>query len=180
MRNIFNPALSLLIILSSLDLPVLAQEATVSEQPAEAAQQPELVPEEAPALEESVVETEIASESEKETVTEEEAQAEEGIPTQEVALEDTLWVGGEVIGVDSSAGTISVSYYDFESDELNDIDIVVTGQTEFEGVNSLSGIESGDYVDVDYVVSPEGKNVARLIAVEKLDIYPEELETPQE
>jgi hypothetical protein len=180
MRNIFNPALGFLIILSSLDLPVLAQETTVSKQPAAAAQQPELAPEEAPPPKESVIETEIVSESEKEIVAGEEVQAEEGISTREVALEDTLWVGGEVISLDSSAGTISVSYYDFESDDLNDIDIAVTGQTEFEGVNSLSGIESGDYVDVDYVVSPEGKNVARLIAVEKLNIYPEELEVPQE
>ena len=77
-----------------------------------------------------------------------------------------LSIYGEVQGVNAGANSVSVQYYDYDSDEEKAIDLSVDKDTKIENAASLNDIKNGDWVDVMYITS-DGKNVAKSILVEK-------------
>lgn len=89
--------------------------------------------------------------------------AKEGAPAGDLSLY------GEVRSVDQAAGSISVQYYDYDSDEEKTTDIAVSSQTKLDGAAALAEIKQNDWVDVIYVASG-GKNTAKSIIIEKEEI----------
>ena len=81
-------------------------------------------------------------------------------PAKEIAIY------GEVQNVNVSATTVSVQYYDYDSDAEKTTEIVAGGNAKLENVKTIADIKKGDWVDVTYTVV-DGKNVASLISVEK-------------
>lgn len=73
---------------------------------------------------------------------------------------------GEVKSVDAVAGTISVQYYDYDSDEERTADIAVGSTTKVENVPAIGDIKQGDWVDVTYNTTG-GKGLATFVSVEK-------------
>lgn len=96
------------------------------------------------------------------------------VTNQAVPVEpDMQWLWGEVVSVDAAARNIVIKYLDYETDTEKEITINADDKTAFENVNSLGEIKPTDILSVDYVTSPDGKNTARNISLEK----PESAET---
>ena len=101
-------------------------------------------------------------------------QAAEKPLAQEVPSEpETLWIWGDVASVDAAAKKILVKYLDYETDSEKEINIVVDDKTTYENVESVGKIKPQDILTVDYIINPDGNNIARNISVEK----PEGLQT---
>jgi len=77
-----------------------------------------------------------------------------------------LSVYGEVQSVNAAANSISVQYYDYDSDQEKTAEIAVNKDTKIENVTGIEKINKGDWVDVVYSVK-DSKNVATSIVVEK-------------
>lgn len=76
------------------------------------------------------------------------------------------WVWGEVSSVDSANNTIQVKYLDYETDQEKEIVIGVDQNTGYENVAGIAEIKPDAIVGIDYIVSGEGKNIAKNIGVE--------------
>jgi len=104
--------------------------------------------------------------------------------TPETQVEpQTQWLWGEVVSVDVANKTLVVKYLDYEIDQEKDITITTDDQTSYENVNSLSEIKIKDALSIDYIIGADGKNIAKLISVEKPESpMPETqtVETPQD
>lgn len=92
--------------------------------------------------------------------------------TETPAEPETQWLWGEVISVDSPKNEILVKYLDYETEQEKEIAVAINEQTTYENVNAISEIGPQDTVSIDYVVSREGKNVAKNISVEKPEAQP--------
>jgi len=77
-----------------------------------------------------------------------------------------LAIYGEVQDVKAASSSISVQYYDYDSDEEKTVDIPTDKNTKLENATGVSDIKKGDWVDVTYEVIG-GKNIAKFIMVEK-------------
>jgi hypothetical protein len=73
---------------------------------------------------------------------------------------------GEVQAVNATANTLSVQYYDYDSDSEKTVEVSVAADTKMENAKSASDVKKGDWVDVTYIVSG-GKNLAKTVSVEK-------------
>jgi len=97
---------------------------------------------------------------------------------------DLLWIWGEVALVDIASKQLSIRYLDYETDLEKEMVVAVDAKTVFENVASLEEIKPLDTASIDYVVSPEGKNLAKMISIEKpQDIYestPQDLNPPED
>jgi len=102
--------------------------------------------------------------------------AQEDIGDEVVTGSDVQWLWGEVVSIDTTKNELVVKYLDYETEQEKQITIAADEKTTFENAQSLSGIQAADTVSVDYILSPEGKNIARSISVEK----PEETSAPNE
>lgn len=80
---------------------------------------------------------------------------------------------GEVQGVNTSANSMTVQYYDYDADEEKAIELTVSTDTKIENAPSLADIKKGDWADITYS-SEGGKNMAKLITVEKEEEVPAE------
>lgn len=87
-------------------------------------------------------------------------------PAVEAAQPKEIAIYGEVQAVDSASGTLSVQYYDYDSDSEKTADIAVNKDSKFENVSALSDVKKGDWADVTYSVA-DAKNVAKIVTVEK-------------
>ena len=95
----------------------------------------------------------------------------------------TQWLWGEVVSVDTTNKMLSVKYLDYETDQEKDIAITADDQTSYENVSSFSEIKIKDALSIDYIIGADGKNIAKLISVEKPESpVPEtqNVETPQD
>ena len=91
-----------------------------------------------------------------------------GPPIQEVPAEPEIqWLYGEVISVDVDNNQINVKTIDLETDTEKEMIISVDDKTIYENIKSLDEIRPKDTVAIDYIVSPEGNNIAKNISVEK-------------
>jgi hypothetical protein len=103
-------------------------------------------------------------------------------PTQEIPSEpETQWIWGEVVSVDTAAKKILVKYLDYETDTEKEINIDVDDKTTYENVKSVDEIKPQDTLSIDYIINPDGRNIAKNISIEKPEgaqTLPEE--TPKE
>jgi len=82
---------------------------------------------------------------------------------------DVQWLWGDVVSVDIPNKSFVVKYLDYDTDIEKEISINVDEQTAFENIKSLEEINPKDTVSIDYVVSADGKNIAKNISVEKVE-----------
>ncbi|MDD4953852.1 MAG: hypothetical protein PHG40_02975 [Candidatus Omnitrophica bacterium] len=147
-KNAFILAVAVILLMTGVSLAQQAQEqaqqaAPAPEQPvAQAAQEPAIQP--------------VAGEN--------------AAVVGEKPEEKLQWLWGEAISVDAANSTLSVKYLDYEADMEKDIVITVDSQTTYENVVSLMEIKAKDSLSVDYLVTADGKNIARVISVEKPEI----------
>lgn len=88
--------------------------------------------------------------------------------SQEIQTEpETLWLWGEVVSVDTQNKTLAVKYLDFETDQEKEMSVNVDEKTIYENIKTLDEIKPKDNVSIDYIISPDGKNIAKNIVVEK-------------
>lgn len=89
-------------------------------------------------------------------------------PTQDIPSEpETQWIWGDAISIDTVAKKILVKYLDYETDTEKEISIDLDDKTTFENIKSLDGIKPQDTLSIDYIINPEGRNIAKNISVEK-------------
>lgn len=84
----------------------------------------------------------------------------------EAAQPEELSIYGEVQAVNHASNSLSVQYYDYDSDEEKTIEITLDKETTIENAAKLDEIKQNDWVDVTYSVS-DSKNMAKSIIVEK-------------
>ncbi len=89
-------------------------------------------------------------------------------PTQEIPSEpETQWIWGEVVSIDTATKNIVVKYLDYETDIEKEINIEVGDKTTYENVQSVNEIKPQDTLSIDYIINPDGRNIAKNISVEK-------------
>jgi len=82
------------------------------------------------------------------------------------------WIWGEAVSVDAENRALSVRYLDYETDTEKEISIQTDDSTNYENVNSISEIKPQDALSVDYSITPDGRNLAKNISVEKPENLP--------
>jgi hypothetical protein len=80
---------------------------------------------------------------------------------------DILWLWGEVSSLDTQNKTLLVKYFDYETDQEKEMVVATDSKTIYENIKSFDEIKPQDTVSIDYIVSPEGKGIAKNISVEK-------------
>jgi len=99
---------------------------------------------------------------------------------EEAAQMKELSIYGEVQAVNAASNSLTVQYYDYDSDEERSIDITLGADTKLENAKGINDIKKADWVDVTYEVSG-GKNMAKTVSVEKEEEVPsEEVSAPKE
>jgi hypothetical protein len=87
---------------------------------------------------------------------------------------EAQWVWGEVVSVDAANNQINVKFLDYETDVEKEVAINVDDKTTYENVQSINEIKPKDTVSIDYIVNPDGQNIARSISIEKAEEPPRE------
>ncbi len=88
--------------------------------------------------------------------------------TSEMEIEpDMQWLWGEAISVDTQKNELLVKYLDYDTEQEKEMTITVNDKTAYENIKLISEIKPEDTLSIDYVVSPEGKNIAKNISLEK-------------
>lgn len=99
---------------------------------------------------------------------------------EEAAEAKELSIYGEVQAVNAASNSITVQYYDYDSDEEKNIDITLGADAKIENAKGINDIKKADWVDVTYEVSA-GKNMAKTVSVEKEEeVLPEGAPAPKE
>ena len=81
---------------------------------------------------------------------------------------EEISIYGEIKSVNVAANSITVKYYDYDSDNEKSVEITADNNTKMEGVPAISDIKQGNWADINYTVV-NGKNVAKSVVVEKDD-----------
>lgn len=98
--------------------------------------------------------------------------ADQNAPAVEKTIQpQEVSIYGEVRAVNTAAGSMTVQYYDYDSDEEKSIEITTDSNTKMENASSLADIKQGNWADVMYGVV-NGKNVAKSVIVEKEEEAP--------
>lgn len=92
------------------------------------------------------------------------------------------WLWGEIVSVDTQKNELTVKCLDYETEEEKEISIILNEQTLYENVSALSEIASQDVASIDYIVGSDGKNIAKVISVEKpgIELAPEQEVVPED
>ncbi len=85
------------------------------------------------------------------------------------AESETQWLWAEVISLDGLSKTLLVKYLDYDTDQEKEMVMNIDEKTTFENVKSLDEIKPKDTVGIDYIISPDSKNIAKNIGVEKME-----------
>lgn len=85
------------------------------------------------------------------------------------SVPEVQWLWGEVVSVDVPNKLFVVKYLDYDTDTEKEMSINVDEQTVFENIKSLEEIKAQDTVSIDYLVSSDGKNIAKNISLEKIE-----------
>lgn len=105
---------------------------------------------------------------------------EQQVPAQAAAPEEVsagpaqsqeISIYGEVKNANMAANSITIQYYDYDSDEEKSIDVTADAATKMENANEIVDIKPGNWADVVYSVK-DGKNLAKSIMVEKEEEAP--------
>ena len=73
---------------------------------------------------------------------------------------------GEVQSIDSTLNSMTIQYYDYDSDQEKNIEITANQDTKLTNAMSLADIKKGNWADVVYTIT-DTKNIAKSISVEK-------------
>lgn len=103
------------------------------------------------------------------TVVETQNMISEGSAVPQDKEPETQWVYGDVINLDPQNKTIMVKTLDYETDQEKEIAITIDEKTTFENIKSLDEIKPNDTVSVDYIVTADGKNLAKNISLEAVE-----------
>jgi len=110
----------------------------------------------------------------------------EGAVVPEDKEGETQWIYGDVINLDPENKTILVKTLDYETDQEKEVSIATDKKTAFENIKSLDEIKPNDTVSIDYIVSADGKNLAKNLSLEKPEAQvapiietPETVTTPE-
>ncbi|MDI6759070.1 MAG: hypothetical protein QMD94_05315 [Candidatus Omnitrophota bacterium] len=79
---------------------------------------------------------------------------------------DTQWAWGEVVSVDSVNKTIIVKTFDYETEQEQELSVIIDNKTAFENVKSLNEIKALDVISIDYTIDMNGKMAAKTITIE--------------
>lgn len=90
-------------------------------------------------------------------------------PKNEIEVQ---WLWGEVVGLDAQSRTMTVKYLDYETDQEKEISIGTDAKTTYENIKSIDELKPKDAVSVDYFATPEGRNIAKNISLEKPEAAP--------
>ena len=93
-------------------------------------------------------------------------------PAQEISIY------GEVKAVNPAVSSVTVQYYDYDSDEEKTIEIASDSNTKMENAATINDVKQGNWADVIYTVV-NGKNIAKSIIVEKEEEAPAEMPKPE-
>lgn len=96
--------------------------------------------------------------------------ASEAVSTSAVQPQEVS-IYGEVKNVNMAANSITVQYYDYDSDEEKSIDVTADAATKMENAKEVVDIKPGNWADVIYSIK-DGKNVAKSIIVEREEEAP--------
>jgi len=89
---------------------------------------------------------------------------EEAVPSGE---SEAQWLWGEVVSLDTQNNTFLIAYLDYETDSEKQITVNVDAKTTYENASGLVDIKPQDNVSIDYIISADGKNIAKNISLEK-------------
>ena len=94
-------------------------------------------------------------------------------PINSVAQDEDqfLYSYGEVLSV--AQDQIMVREFDYATGEEKDVVYYITADTILDSVESVDQIKPSDLVDVEFMVSEDGKNIAREILVDRIEDYEE-------
>ena len=94
-------------------------------------------------------------------------------PINSVAQDEDqfLYSYGEVLSV--AQDQIMVREFDYATGEEKDVVYYITADTILDSVESVDQIKPSDLVDVEFMVSEDGKNIAKEILVDKIEDYEE-------
>ena len=82
------------------------------------------------------------------------------------AQPEEISIYGEIKAVNQAASSVTVQYYDYDSDQEKSIEITADTNTKIENAATINNIKQGNWADVIYTVA-NGKNIAKSIIVEK-------------
>ena len=95
-------------------------------------------------------------------------------PAEEAKVEPEIqWVWGEVVSTNPINNELLVKYVDYDTDSEKEITISTDDKTTYENAKSIDEIKVGDSVSIDYIISADGKNLAKNISLEKPEITEE-------
>ena len=102
------------------------------------------------------------------------AQDNEGVAGQELKDLDVQWVWGETVNVDTKNNLILLKYLDYEDSNEKDISLTVDAETSYENAKSLEELKPQDFLSIDYVITPDGRNLAKSIGLDSpREVQPE-------
>ena len=86
--------------------------------------------------------------------------------SDEMETLEVQWLWGEVVSVNPDKNEILVRYMDYDNEEMKEITVTVDEDTTYENVESLAKIKPKDTLSIDYIITEEGKNLAKLVSFE--------------
>ena len=96
--------------------------------------------------------------------------------SEKSAQPEEISIYGEIKAVNQAASSVTVQYYDYDSDQEKSIEIMTDSNTKMENAATINDIKQGNWADIIYTVA-NGKNIAKSIIVEKEEDAP--AETPK-
>ena len=96
--------------------------------------------------------------------------------SEKSAQPEEISIYGEIKAVNQAASSVTIQYYDYDSDQEKSIEITADTNTKMENAATINDIKQGNWADVIYAII-NGKNIAKSIIVEKEDDTP--AETPK-
>jgi hypothetical protein len=96
------------------------------------------------------------------------------MPVNSSAQDDveSFYSYGEVLSV--MQDQVMIREFDYATGEEKDAVYFISSATTFDMVESVDQIKPGDLVDVEFVVSEDGRNIAREIFVDNIEDYEQE------
>ena len=86
--------------------------------------------------------------------------------SEKSAQPEEISIYGEIKAVNQAANSITIQYYDYDSDQEKSIEITVDTNTKLENAATINNIKQDSWADVIYTAA-NGKNIAKSIIVEK-------------
>lgn len=124
----------------------------------------------------------VFSQEQADTVVETQNTIVEGSAVAQDKEPEMQWIYGDVINLDPHNKIIMVKTLDYETDQEKEIAIAIDEKTTFENIKSLDEIRPNDTVSIDYIVTADGKNLARNISLEtsEAQVIPETIGVEQQ